>query len=97
MVGSDSSSATHGSSTFKVAGRKRAPTKQCADALEEKSDSKESARVAGAAWRRKVRLTAVLHCRPEGAREAPDRKTIVQAVNGGARLSPARERKLNAG
>jgi len=32
-VGSDSSSATQGSSTLSVAGRKRAPTKQCADAL----------------------------------------------------------------
>src|SRR5262249_55480998 len=30
MVGSESSSATQGSSTFSVAGRKRAPTKQCA-------------------------------------------------------------------
>src|SRR3984893_15209848 len=32
MVGSDISSATHGSSVLRVAGRKRAPTKQCADA-----------------------------------------------------------------
>ena len=33
-VGSDSSSATHGSSTVSVAGKKRAPTKQWAEACE---------------------------------------------------------------
>src|SRR4051794_18747031 len=31
MVGKDNSSATHGSSTVNVAGKKRLPTKQCAD------------------------------------------------------------------
>src|SRR5580704_13912046 len=35
IVGSDSSSATHGSSTARVAGKKRAPTKQWANACEE--------------------------------------------------------------
>src|SRR5450631_1000535 len=38
-VGSDSSSATQGSSVVSVAGRKRAPTKQCAKAAGAKADA----------------------------------------------------------
>src|SRR5262249_49335936 len=55
MVGSDSSSATQGASLLRVAGRKRAPTKQCAEAPVDRPDSKASARAAGAAWRRDMR------------------------------------------
>src|SRR4051812_7361616 len=96
MVGSESSSATQGSSTFSVAGRKRAPTKQCANALEGNPDSTVSARAAAARMRIGSFFIAVLHCRPKGA--AKHRiKGIDQAINGGARLRPARARKVNAG
>src|ERR1700736_1241686 len=37
--GSDISSATHGSSVASVAGKNRAPTKQCAEALEKNSEA----------------------------------------------------------
>src|SRR5262249_2205325 len=47
MVGSESSSATQGSSVASVAGRKRAPTKECAKA----GDAATTARAASAAAR----------------------------------------------
>src|SRR5579862_8675485 len=43
IVGSDSSSATHGSSVASVAGKKRAPTKQWANACEQGSTRNGSA------------------------------------------------------
>jgi hypothetical protein len=43
MVGSDSSSATQGSSTASVAGKKRAPTKQWANACEQGKATNDNA------------------------------------------------------
>src|SRR5215470_15109512 len=56
MVGSDSSSATQGSSTLRVAGKNRPPTKQCAKALDEGSNV---VRAAETATRRKRRAMGI--------------------------------------
>src|SRR5271155_6008613 len=49
-VGSDISSATHGSSIARVAGKNRAPTKQCAETLE--NDNKTNRRPSASARKR---------------------------------------------
>src|SRR5579864_1966407 len=84
MVGSDISSATHGSSVASVAGRKRAPTKQWANASVKGSaaNSNASATAREQLW---IPDMKALQRQPRNAAADAGRAAGLHAASGGAR------------